>query len=346
MSDSEKEFESFVVSHPAGSFFQSPAFGRFQEKISGRGKAWKLIARNIKEGSGTSGKGAAEAEISAACLVIKQKLPFGLCWLWVPYGPLGFHKKIFADLALLAKKERAIFVRIEPAPDLLPENVETLKKIYKVRSAQDRYTPQRTLLLDIEPDEGKILAQMKPKGRYNIKVAIRHGVTVRQINNYSGKDFDEFHSILKKTGSRDGFGIHPKSFYQTLLKTFAQQDMASLLLAYSPQQKIIGGLIEVFYKKTATYYYGASDHEHKNLMAPYLLQWKAIKLAKERGARFYDFLGIAPENEKKHAWSGVTDFKKKFGGREVDYHGAFDIIYKPAWYMAMQTLKKGRKLLA
>lgn len=290
----------------------------------------------------------------ASCLIIKVKLPLNYCWLWVPYGPLirtaddssGGQIEIFKDLARIAKEERAIFARIEPPCH--PEPVERWHKIcakagFHSVPARTRYTPEHTLILDLNKTEDEILAQMKPKGRYNIQVAKKHGVVVERI---AGADVDEnilnnFYGILQKTGTRDEFGIHPKYFYKNLLEIFGRNKMADLFLAKTADGKIIAGTIVVYYKDTATYYYGASDYEHRNLMSPYLLQWEAIREARRRGMKHYDFLGISPEGAKEnHPWIGVTEFKKKFGGREVSYPPAFDIIYKPALYSLMKIAKR------
>lgn len=322
MKDAAEQYETFVKNHPSGTFFQSWTFGEFQEKIPYRGKSWTLIAKN------------------AACLAIKIKLRFGKCWLWMPYGPLGFSEEIFEDMARIAKEEKAIFARIEP-----PENFKFRAGAefdWRIVKSPHRFTPEHTLILDLEKTAEEILAQMKPKGRYNIQIAKRHNVLVRQYNSdIPEKDFAAFYKILKKTGGRDGFGIHQKYFYKTLLETLAPKKMASLFLAYH-QNTVIGGVIVIFYKDTATYYYGASSYEHRNLMAPYLLQWEAICEAKRRGMKIYDFLGIATPHAKNHPWAGVTEFKKKFGGKEITYPPAFDVVYRPFLYRAMRLVQSCR----
>lgn len=300
-----------------GTFFQSEAFGEFQEKIPYRGKSWSLL----HDGS--------------SCLVIKQKLPLGYCWLWVPYGPLiiphtSHPASIFNDIAHIAKEERAIFARIEPPLGWPEENINKLSQKWRIKKTKRRYTPGHSLVLDLQKDEQALLAEMKPKGRYNIGIAKKHGVTVEPWRGDS-EGFDAFYEIMKKTGERDEFGIHPEFFYKTLLESFGAA--SELLIAREPNHnKIIAGIIIIFYKNTATYYYGASDSAYRNLMAPYLLQWEAIMEAKKRGMKQYDFLGISPPGEKTHSLSGVSEFKKKFGGREVSYPAAFDIVYKPVMY--------------
>jgi len=309
----------------ASTFFQSREFAEFQDKIPYRGKTWLL-----KHG---------ERDLH---LVIRQKMRFGKCFLWVPYIGGEIHNMLLQDLARIAKEENAIFARIEPHTNADTARIEDLRKSWRIRHAKKRFTPEHTLILDLEKTEEELLAQMKPKGRYNIGVARKNGVVVKQSNDkIPEKDFDAFYKILEKTGERDEFGIHPKSFYKTLLDTFIPKKMASLFLAYDKKGVVVAGIIVIFYGDTATYYYGASDHGYRNLMAPYALQWEAIREAKKRDIKYYDFLGIAPTDVTlrepqgdRHPWAGVTDFKKKFGGREVSFPKAFDVVYKPVWYLA------------
>jgi len=318
-------YENCIKSQPTGNFFQSWDFGVFQETLPYRGKVWAL----------THGK--------SACLAIKMKLPLGFCWLWVPYGPIGSEKgeldKVFGDLGKIAGEEGAIFARIEPPLD---SPAIPLAQKWPITPSGKRFTPEHTLVLDLDKSEQEILAQMKPKGRYNINIAKKHGVTCAvfcKFEDIPAQDFNSFYEILQKTAQRDTFGIHPKYFYENLLKTLSPQNACALFLAYSGG-KVVAGIITVYYKDTATYYFGASNHEYRSLMAPYLLQWEAICDAKKRGFKHYDFLGIAPSEAKNHPWAGVTDFKKKFGGGEVQYPPAFDIIYRPFLFKLMNVLKR------
>lgn len=314
-------YERFILAHPSGTFFQSFAFGEFQEKQASRGKSFALIAREGEEVVGT-------------CLTVKQKLPFGKSWLWIPYGPLikkGFEEmalpQIFEDLARISEEEEVIFCRVEP-PGGFPEEVG-------FRETNVSYTPRSTLLLDLTLSEEKLLAQMKPKGRYNIKIAKKHGIVISQSDE-SEKDLNAFYKILQETGGRDQFGIHTKSYYSSLLKSLP----ATLFLARhgSRNGEVLAGIIVVFFRDTATYYYGASSNGSRNLMAPYLLQWEAILEAKRRGIKTYDFLGIA--DNPRHSWAGITKFKRQFGGLEKSYPQAFEIIYRPFWFTFYQLAKK------
>ena len=113
---------------------------------------------------------------------------------------------------------------------------------------------------------------------------------------------------------------------------------AQLFLADYNGEVIAGGLF-VYLDEWGIYYYGASVNSYRNVMAPYLIQWEAIKEAKRRGCKHYDFLGIAPENAKNHPWKGVTEFKQKFGGRTVHYPQAKEMVLRPFWYLVYRIYK-------
>ena len=322
----DRLYENFVKSRSAGTIFQSRLFGEFQESIAYRGDTWTIIKIDGKNG-----------DVIGSCLVVRMKMRFGLCWLWVPYGPLCSGETcsdIFDDLARIAHEENAVFARIEPAVAATPDEK------FNIKPARKRFTPEHSLIIDLEKSEKEILAHMKPKGRYNIGVARKNGVAVRVCG---VEKTGEFYSLLKKTSARDSFGIHPLYFYENLLKMFGgpsrggggaegdAEGAAKLFLAYKDGVAAAGAIV-MYYKNTATYYFGASDPVHRAVMAPYLLHWEIMLDAKKRGYKNYDFLGIAPPDAQNHEWSGITEFKKKFGGRTVSYPSAFDIVYRPILY--------------
>jgi len=290
------------------SLWQHPIWDEFQKSI-GR-KTWTV-----------------ETE-GAMALVVQHKMPMGLNWLEVPRGPLFSDEKSLSEILKkieeIGRREKSVFVRMSSY-----EKLETRNS--KLENALTDHHPETSLVIDLDHSEEEILAQMKPKGRYNIKVAEKHNVTVSP-----SEDVDAFYQILSKTGNRDGFGIHEKSYYQKIMESM--KDNVQLLLA-KYQDRVIAGGIFVYLDRWGIYYYGASDYNYRNVMAPYLIQWEAIKEAKKRGCVRYDFLGIAPENAKNHPWAGVTEFKKKFGGRIKDYPKAKVITLRPFWYFLYKLRK-------
>ena len=178
---------------------------------------------------------------------------------------------------------------------------------------------------------------MKPKGRYNIKIARKHGIAIRISNDDPQKDIKTFYKLFQDTTSRDRFSGHSLDYYQNMF-LFLEPRPKLYIAEYKDQP--IAAIIVTYFHKTATYYFGASSNEHRNLMSPYLLQWQAILDAKKAGYSYYDLFGIAPEGKQKHPWAGVTAFKLKFGGKRVNYLHAREIIYKPFWYALIKLAKK------
>ena len=202
------------------------------------------------------------------------------------------------------------------------------------RESKRHVYPEASLLIDLTKSEEEILKQMHPKGRYNIGVAKKHGV---EIVEGTTDDIDAFYELLTKTGSRDNFIILQKSQYRRFLESLS----GSHLLLAKHEGRAIAGLLNVRWKGTELYYYGASSYEHRHLMAPYLLQWEAMRRAKAAGCQTYDLLGImppdAPENDP---WRGITDFKRKFGGRLVTYPKEQVLVLKPLLKKALD-MKRG-----
>lgn len=276
-------------------------------------------------------------------IVQKMPLPKGLSWLYCNRGP-GLNElseesleSFLEEAKKIAKKEKAVFLRIEPPykkDSREAGKYEKIAKKLKFRPAHTSHQPECTLIIDLQQSEEDILKDMKQKGRYNIRLAGKKGVVVKE-----SKDAGEFYKILEETTQRDGFAPHDKKFYQSIIDTLEPEGMAKLYIAHYEEQ-VIAGLLATFYGNTATYYYGASSNTHRNVMAPYLLQWHAIKEAKKRGFAHYDFLGIAPPESKNHPWEGVTSFKKKFGGEIVQYVKAKEFVFKPFWYWLIRLVKK------
>ncbi len=309
---SAEELDGFSLNNPLGNIHQTGDWARFQESVLGRGKT---IMCGVKDGG----------LLKAAGLFVRQKLPMGMCWYFCPRGPMCNSQEeltcMIDGLTPILKKEKCIFLRVEsetPIP-------------YLGRAAHAHYFPQSTVVVDLSGSEEEISRQMKPKGRYNIKVARSNGVRVKE-----SKDARAFHRLFMETTSRDGFSGHEVSYYENMLKILG--DNAKMYLA-ELDGEVIAGIIVTFYKDTAIYYFGASSNKHRNMMAPYLLQWTAMLDAKSRGCKSYDLFGIAPEGSKNHPWQGITDFKLKFGGRRINYPEAREVVLKPLWYWAVRIAK-------
>lgn len=268
-----------------------------------------------------------QRKVVAFAQVFVRKLPLGLTRLEIPRAPLGdssFFPALLDEVAKFACEQKAIFARFDFQQNSSFESP-------KLRKAREENYPLATIRVDLAQSEQEILAQMKPKGRYNIRLAEKHGVQIS-----AEKSVDTFFALLQKTTTRDGFSGHPKSFYAKLLEQLGEN---CALLTARQASKPLAAILVTFAGDTATYYFGASDHEFRNLMAPYLIQFAAMKIAKKRGCRFYDFLGVAPQNSVKHHLAGVSDFKKKFGGETVEYPEPRLIVFRPFFYALFRLAK-------
>ncbi|MBU1291962.1 aminoacyltransferase [Patescibacteria group bacterium] len=301
----KEQWNQFIVENE-GCFLQSWQWGELQESMNR--KIWRIETQGLKG------------------LVIKHDINLGKNYLYCPRGPIGQgdFNNFIEQVKEIAHQEGSIFFKIELEEfKVRPQQRSDLK--FFVKSSK-QIQPVKTVILDISKSEKELLKQMHQKTRYNICLAQKKGIEIKE----SEEGLDDFIRLLKQTAKRDRFFLHPRKYYQKLLK----RGLAKLFLAYY-QNKVIAANLICFFGQTATYLHGASDYNHRQLMAPYLLQWQTILKAKEKGLTHYDFWGI---NEEK--WPGVTRFKKGFGGQEVSYPGSFDLIFQKTWYKVYNLARK------
>jgi len=216
-----------------------------------------------------------------------------------------------------------------PENKLLIHDLHTMN-FRRVQSIQ----PGRTIVLDLAPDEDTLLANMKEKWRYNIRLAGRKGVQIRVAETV--EDVEKWYGLLQTTSIRDQFGIHTLEFYMRAWQIFTLREQARLLLAHHNGQ-LLAGIFVGLMSKQAVYLYGASSNEQRQLMPNYLLQWEAIRWAKQAGAATYDFWGIPDTDDQSEAMAGVYRFKSGWGGSIVRFSGNYECIYHP---LTMRLVRK------
>ncbi|NQV13251.1 MAG: peptidoglycan bridge formation glycyltransferase FemA/FemB family protein [Parcubacteria group bacterium] len=316
-------WDSFILKHHAH-LLQSWRWGEFQEKC-GR-QVWRLAVVDNNE-------------FLAVAQVIKYNLPLGKSYLYCPRGSMGDlasqpadYQLLFDKIKEIARREKAVFLRIDPEIG----DIGTWKKI-GFKSAKKQTQPKDTLFLDLTKSEEELLAGMHHKARYNIRLAGRKGVAIRQ--SVDTGDVDKFYALMEATTERDKFSAHPREYYRQQVEILGKNDLVELFLAEYKGEVIAAAIIS-FLGGRAIYLHGASSYEHRRLMAPHLLQWEAIKEAKKRGLQYYDFGGIAPADaDKNHPWSGITRFKQGFSGEEKNWVGALELAYQPGWYWGYNFLR-------
>ena len=179
---------------------------------------------------------------------------------------------------------------------------------------------------------------MKPKGRYNIKLARKKWVVVEQMDSHIW-NITKFHKLMSETTARDSFAGNTLEYYKVFLESL---ENAQMFFAYHEQEIIAAGIF-VVEGDVMTYYYGASSNHKRNLMAPYLLQWTAIEHAMKRGWKIYDFLGVAGDDEVNSSLSWVTDFKMKLSPKKTLVSGSSLYVNNKWKYILISLLRKLKK---
>jgi lipid II:glycine glycyltransferase (peptidoglycan interpeptide bridge formation enzyme) len=212
-----------------------------------------------------------------------------------------------------------------------------------LRRAPMDIQPPDTVVLSLEGDENSLLAAMKPKTRYNIRLAEKKGVQVREG---SAVDLGRWYDLYRETAGRDGISLHGFAYYLRLFELAGaypgRRPELRLLLAEA-EDRLLAGIIIAVFGTQAFYLYGASSNEMRNYMASYLLQWRAMLLAKSLGARVYDLFGIPPRDDPGHAMYGLFRFKTGFGGRFLHRPGSYDFPLKFVPYLGYRAAEGLRK---
>lgn len=272
------------------------------------------------------------------CSGVELDLPFGRKAIWVQKAPDKLSNKLENEF----KNSNADFVRIEPA-----KLCESDIKGYSLRYVSERSllcgqkSPKVTQVIDISKKEEGILANMKSKTRYNIRLAARKGVTVKAI-----EDEDILFNLLSKTAKRQkGYSTHPKKYYTKLIKDLGKSGVAKIFVAYDKELNPIAAILVTFFGEVATYLHGGFSDGSKNLMAPFLCHMEAIKYAKKNGCKYYDMWGVAESDDPSDPWFGITRFKQGFGGERVIFSGSYDYVVNKFWYNMLTLLAKLRRFI-
>lgn len=247
---------------------------------------------------------------------------------YLPRGPLP-DKKMLPALEKIGREQKTIFFRIEPNASFDNLTAQRLKSL-NLRPASRPFFYQDTFLIDLTKSETELLALMKPKTRYNLKLSQRHGVKVNEDN--SDQVFNEYLRLLKETTQRQGFFAHTEKYHQQMWQTLRPAGLARLLKAEYRGQTLAVWIL--FKWQDILYYpYGASSDWYRHLMANNLLMWQAIRLGKKLGCQTFDLWGCLGEKPNpKHPWYGFHRFKEGYGGQLVKLIGSFDLVLQPELY--------------
>ncbi len=314
-----KEWKAFIANHPEAHLLQTGEWGELKA-----GFGWTPV-RIISGDTGVQ-------------LLIK-KLPLGYSVAYIPRGPVaGSKKETWEEITALCRKRKTVFIKVEPDFVDIKSTMNT-KEIHNWKMDARSIQPMRTILVDLSGTEEEILARMKQKCRYNIRLAEKKEIVIHESEN-----IDTYYDLMLATGKRDNFGIHTKAYYQKAFELF-HKDKACALLIAKFQNKPLAGLLVFRQGMRAWYLFGASNDEERNRMPTYLLQWEAIRWAKRNGCSEYDLWGVPDEDEEilerefesraDGLW-GVYRFKRGFGGKLVRSIPAMDLVLNPFLYRLYQ----------
>ncbi|MGD8850468.1 MAG: peptidoglycan bridge formation glycyltransferase FemA/FemB family protein, partial [Anaerolineales bacterium] len=249
---------------------------------------------------------------------------------------------ILRSLAAVASDHGAFFLKIDPElvigtgtpgekDDIEDETVGPIFNSWReigFRPSDEQIQFKNTMVIPLDSDEETLLMDMKSKTRYNVRLAGRRGVEIRRG---SIQDLDLLYRMYAETSVRDGFVIRHQAYYQDAWGRFIEAGMAQPLIA-EVEGEPIAGLIAYHYGSTAYYLYGMSIDKHREKMPNYLLQWEAMRWAKEQGCTRYDLWGAPDEIDKDDPMYGVYRFKDGFGARLVRTSGAWDLPLQSGIY--------------
>lgn len=316
---------------------QSRAWGQFKSRFG-----W--TAERIQHGA-------------AMAQVLFRRLPLGFTVGYIPKGPGVDWRDTAALTALMeaihatARQHRAVFLKVEPhlwqqtQPDLCVHVRQTLAQMGFLEAATIQ--PQTTLLIDLTGSSADVLARMKQKTRYNIRLGPKKGVTVRQGTE---ADLPAFYQLTQVTATRNAFDVHSLAYYEAAYQLFEASQRALFIAAYEGDP--LAAVMAFRQGREAYYFYGASSDAHRALMAPYAVQWAAIAWAIHHGCTQYDLWGIPDadvatleaefQNRHDGLW-GVYRFKRGFGGLYVQSVGAFDYVYHRPLYHLYKLYQRWRR---
>lgn len=340
-SEEDAAWDAFVAQHPHGSILQTTHWARLKGRFGWTGfRVW------LKH----------EGQLAAGAQILFKSSAMRLVKIgYVPHGPLVDWQDdeqvdvLFNQIDHAVYRHRAGMVKFEPfiwedepVADAYRQQMQRLAIDADVSTIQ----PPRTMLLDLTPSEDDILARMKQKTRYNVRVAAKKEVTVRVG---TAADLPAFIKLMRTTGSRNAFGVHADEYYAAAYEIFSAEKAAAIILAeYNGQP--LAGVMAFKWGDKGSYLYGGSSNEERQRMASYAAQWGAIQWAKAQGCTQWDMWGLpdadaatleAEFKERNDDLWGVYRFKRGWGGDVKRTVGAADKVYNKLVYRMYQRRTGG-----
>jgi peptidoglycan pentaglycine glycine transferase (the first glycine) len=311
------EWRVFLSRHPQAHLLQSGEWGELKSAFG-----WEAV--HVVAGE-------------AGAQILFRHLPLGYTFAYMPKGPVTEAEpqpEFWSAVDQACRNRRAVFMKTEPNGWAGRQPADTSIQAPFVPSPQ-RIQPHGTLVIDLRKSEDELFDCMKPKTRYNIRLAGRKEVVVRR-----SVDIGNFYRMMNITSERQQFNVHSREYYQRAYDLFHPAGLCELFVAEFQGHALAAVMIFSFGKQ-AYYFYGASADEERNRKPTYPLQWEAIRWAHKKGCTEYDMWGIPDdvtesiedeESEREDGLWGVYRFKRGFGGSIRHAHPPMDRVYIPLLY--------------
>lgn len=318
----KKTWEDFVLAQNPQSFLQSWNWGE-TAKIGGDTVS-RLGFYDEVEGK----------KLVGVALLIKQEARRGP-HLLIPAGPLiDWSNSELVDVFLhsvkqLGRQKGVWFVRVRPELLDTQERRMLFKKLGFV-SAPMHLHAENTWVLNIEPSEENLLMGMRKTTRYLVRKSLKMDLEFELSTNPD--DAKTLKKLQDETVSRHKFVGFPESVFRGQIETFGKDEQGALLMCKKGKEVLAAAII-IFYGGIAYYHHSASTLRYPGIPSSHFLQWNIIREAKKRGCKKYNFWGVAPSDDPKHRFAGVTLFKKGFGGEKVDWLHARDLPLSPLYWV-------------
>jgi lipid II:glycine glycyltransferase (peptidoglycan interpeptide bridge formation enzyme) len=311
------EWYTFLAKHPAAHLLQSGEWGQLKSAFG-----WEAV-HIIKGETGAQ--------------ILFRRLPLGFTWAYMPKGPVTAstsEPSFWSTLDLACRSRHAVFLKVEP-DGWEEEGQPSYYNWQGFVTSPQHIQPHSTLVIDLHGSLDDIFNRMKPKTRYNIRLAGRKEVVV-----HPSDDIETFYKIMTITGQREEFHVHSQDYYRRAYDLFHPKGMCELFMA-DFQGHTLATLMVFAHGRQAYYFYGASSDGERNRKATYPLQWEAIRWANTQGCEEYDMWGIPDEatdvdedeaEAREDGLWGVYRFKRGFGGVVKRAIPTLDRIYNPLLY--------------
>ena len=325
----ETIWNNFITAHPEANFLQSWQWGEFQ---ADRGR--NILRRGVYDGDRLIG--AYTGHIEPARRGKHIEIAGGPIIDWNDEAAV---KMLFDDMRAQAKETACVFVRVRPQ---LEDSAEARVKFQKLglRKAPMYLSVELAGVLDISKDEAQILSEMRPNTRRAVRKGEKEGITIETSSDPAA--VKEFYDIQLETAKRHGFFAFGESFLTKQFAAFARTDNVILYTAKLGKD-ILAQNFMIFYGNEASYHYGVSTALGTKHPGAPLLHMQAMRDARTRGIKRYNFWGIVDENDTKHRFYGVSRFKRSFGVSELRYLPAHDIVIGKIAYLKTLAIETARR---